>query len=213
MTTTTTKAEINTTEDARAGLTKDLLKTMRKANRIIFLAYPNKDRADETENETTFIMRLIRESETTVDGQRVSVEFMHDVTLDGAFDHRTYYHEDRKTWRYGAAHLYLYEKGIRGNDDIHTWLSFLRPGDILTPTFYPDAHMNDYMRAATTKDGLREGERLHCDTFRAHVKRNPKTRTIGHGEHAYELTDYDTFSFLLALSICPDNSARMCREY
>lgn len=200
---TTTKAEINTTEDARDGLTTDLIKTMRKAKRIVFLAYPSKD----DPQTITFLIRLIREKEHTVDGQRVTVEFTHDVTLNGTFDQYTYPRDERKDYRYAAAHLYVYDKGIRNNDDIQTWLSFLRPGDHLIAAFYPDSHMTGYM-----KDASYAGQPLHCDVFRAVIKRNPKTRTIGYGEYAYEQTDFDTFSFNLAMSICPENSARMCRE-
>lgn len=59
----------------------------------------------------------------------------------------------------------------------------LRVGDEITLSFYPDAHSNGYVAAAG----------LHADALYLHVRRNGKRQ-----------------SWKLAVSICPDNSARMC---
>jgi hypothetical protein len=63
-------------------------------------------------------------------------------------------------------------------------LNSLRVGDELTFSFYPDGHTNGYVAAAG----------LHADILYLHVRRNGKRQT-------WEFTN----------SICPANSARMCR--
>jgi hypothetical protein len=63
-------------------------------------------------------------------------------------------------------------------------LKTLRAGDELTFSFYPDCHSNGYVAAAG----------LHADCLYLHVTRNGKRQ-----------------SWEIAQSICPNNSARMCR--
>jgi hypothetical protein len=63
-------------------------------------------------------------------------------------------------------------------------LKTLRVGDELTFSFYPDAGTNGYVAAAG----------LHADSLYLHVRR-------ASGRQTWELCD----------SICPNNSARMCR--
>lgn len=63
-------------------------------------------------------------------------------------------------------------------------MATLRAGDELTFSFYPDCHSNGYVAAAN----------LHADVLYLHVIRNGKRNT-------WELIG----------SICPNNSARMCR--
>lgn len=63
-------------------------------------------------------------------------------------------------------------------------LKTLKVGDELTFSFYPDCHSNGYVAAAG----------LHADCLYLHVRRNGKRQT-------WELIS----------SICPTNSARMCR--
>jgi hypothetical protein len=63
-------------------------------------------------------------------------------------------------------------------------LKSLRIGDEINFSFYPDAHSSGYVAAAG----------LHADCLYLHVRRNGK-------RHTWELTS----------SICPANSARMCR--
>jgi hypothetical protein len=63
-------------------------------------------------------------------------------------------------------------------------LKTLRVGDELTFSFYPDCHSQAYVAAAG----------LHADCLYLHVRRNGKRQT-----------------WELASSICPANSARMCR--
>lgn len=65
-------------------------------------------------------------------------------------------------------------------------LATLRAGDAIALEFYPDGKSNDYVRAAG----------LHGDMFSLHVYRKGM-------KHA---------TFVLRSSICPDNSARMCRK-
>lgn len=63
-------------------------------------------------------------------------------------------------------------------------LKSLKVGDELTFSFYPDCHTNGYVAAAG----------LHADALYLHVRRKGKRQT-----------------FELVSSICPTNSARMCR--
>lgn len=63
-------------------------------------------------------------------------------------------------------------------------LKSLKVGDELTFSFYPDCHSNGYVAAAG----------LHADCLYLHVRRAGKRHT------------WDLIS-----SICPNNSARMCR--
>lgn len=63
-------------------------------------------------------------------------------------------------------------------------LKTLRVGDEITFSFYPDCHSNGYVAAAG----------LHADCLYLHVRRNGKRQT-----------------WEFASSICPANSARMCR--
>jgi hypothetical protein len=63
-------------------------------------------------------------------------------------------------------------------------LKTLRAGDELTFSFYPDCHSQMYVARAG----------LHADCLYLHVRRNGK-------RHTFELES----------SICPENSARMCR--
>lgn len=62
-------------------------------------------------------------------------------------------------------------------------LKTLKVGDLITFSFYPDAHSNDYVRKAG----------LHADALYLHVVRNGKRQ-----------------SWELDVSICPNNTARMC---
>jgi hypothetical protein len=64
-------------------------------------------------------------------------------------------------------------------------LKSLRVGDELTFSFYPDGHSNGYVAASG----------LHADILYLYVYREGKRRT----------------TWELAHSICPSNSARMCR--
>ncbi|MGY3615693.1 hypothetical protein [Bradyrhizobium sp. USDA 10063] len=63
-------------------------------------------------------------------------------------------------------------------------LKTLRAGDEITFSFYPDGHTNGYVAAAG----------LHADILYLHVRRNGKRQTW----------EFD-------VSVCPSNSARMCR--
>lgn len=85
----------------------------------------------------------------------------------------------------GAAECFAMA-GIYHNQGSHvsSILKTLRAGDIVRFSFYPDCHSNGYVAAAG----------LHADCLYLHVTRNGKRQT-------WELTD----------SICPANSARMCR--
>lgn len=64
-------------------------------------------------------------------------------------------------------------------------LATLRAGDEIALEFSPDGHSNDYVRTAG----------LHADVLYLHVYR----KGVSHA------------TFELESSICPDNSARMCR--
>lgn len=61
----------------------------------------------------------------------------------------------------------------------------LKEADEITFSFWPDAHSNDYVRKAG----------LHADVLYLHVRR----------------PDGKSYSWELDVSVCPDNSARMCK--
>jgi len=197
--TTIARTTVDTQEDAALGITKETIAVMRKAKNFVFMARP------DTDPQPGFRLRLIWEKQAKVPGETtpVQIEYRHDVLLQGAFDHRTYYHEDSRTadFKYAEAHITNYDKDIRSNDDLHTFLSFVRPDDELRIVFYPDGY--ETVNLKESQSAHSEG-RLHCDMLRVHITRNPKRDATGH-------VTYDTFSFLLAVSIAPANSARMCR--
>lgn len=70
----------------------------------------------------------------------------------------------------------------------------LRVGDVLTLDWSVDGFANEYLQRATTPSGG-DAVPLHCDSVSLLVTRNGK-----------RVGDY-----LLTVSICPDNTARMCR--
>jgi hypothetical protein len=71
------------------------------------------------------------------------------------------------------------------NCGVSSILMTLRAGDEITFSFYPDAHSNQYVAKAG----------LHADALFLHVRRNGKRIA----------------SFEFETSVCPNNSARMCR--
>jgi hypothetical protein len=85
----------------------------------------------------------------------------------------------------GAAECFAMA-GIYHNQSspVSSILKTLRVGDEITFSFYPDCHSNGYVAAAG----------LHADCLYLHVRRSGKRQT-----------------WEFASSICPPNSARMCR--
>lgn len=81
-----------------------------------------------------------------------------------------------------CAHQSIYHRQIC---KAATILRQLRVGDEPVFEFYPDANSNGYLAAAG----------LHADVCNLKIRRNGKIVAV------FELTD----------SVCPDNSARMCR--
>jgi hypothetical protein len=182
--------EIATAIDARGGLTADLIKTMRMAENIVFMALP-------VNGETEFGLRLERGARAKVDGidGPMDVQLRTEVTLDGSFEVGW---DDRQSgipYRRASSFLFYNSRGTRRNHDLATFLAFLKPGDVIRPVFFPNTNRNGYMERATTgNDGA-----LFCDLLRVFINRTREGKP----------TEY--YSFLLDIGLCPDNSARMVR--
>jgi hypothetical protein len=99
---------------------------------------------------------------------------------------KLYGHRGRNELESGAAQFFAM-RGVYHNQ--HTALSYLlkalRVGDELEFTFWPDAHTNSYVAAAG----------LHADVLYLRAYRKGRV----------------SFDVEIETSICPDNSARMCK--
>lgn len=83
------------------------------------------------------------------------------------------------------------------NEEWATIRAFLRKGDVLSLHWDQDGHRNGYTKRARITEHDEHGSpglgmELHVDTLYLKIKRA-----------------YKRYSFLLEVSICPDNSARM----
>jgi hypothetical protein len=89
--------------------------------------------------------------------------------------------KDAQAWSYVSAFVYCPVYRHEGsNSPLTTWIDFLRVGDVVSLNFA--ANTNGYGRNAG----------LYMDQLTAHVKRGKKT-----------------YAFLLEVSVCPNNTARM----
>jgi len=82
----------------------------------------------------------------------------------------------------------------RFNEEWMTIASFVKVGDEITLEWYRDAKSNGYCERTTVQSGPGCGMELHGDALYLKIRRGDKR-----------------FSFLVSVSICPDNTARMIR--
>ena len=76
-----------------------------------------------------------------------------------------------------------------------TVAGFLKAGDILRLHWYADAMSNGYVEDSVTNNEVARGYRLHADALYLKVTRGEKR-----------------YAFLLDVSVCPSNTARMIRR-
>lgn len=81
------------------------------------------------------------------------------------------------------------------SEEWQTIVAFLRIGDEITLHWYADGFKNGYVEHAKMESGHCEGMKPHADALYFKIKRGEKR-----------------FSFLVAVSFCPDNTARMIRH-
>lgn len=129
------------------------------------------------------------------------------VKKPGPFDDRERHHEVQTGTSFNGFH----ESGLRVATDnaicfemimsaeyCEVWqtvVAFLKPGDVLRLNWYADAMTSGYVKeSVTTVEGSR-GCNLHADALYLRVQRGEKR-----------------FAFLLDVSVCPSNTARMIRR-
>lgn len=81
------------------------------------------------------------------------------------------------------------------NDQWQTICKLLRPGNEIELRWIADGHANQYVRQASVVDPGNGSVQLHADALWLYIRKN-ETRE---------------YSFLLHVSVCPNNSARMIR--
>jgi hypothetical protein len=82
-----------------------------------------------------------------------------------------------------------------------TVASFLKEGDVLTLQWCADHFNTGYLERSLVGEGWGEGMKLHADALYLMVRKPAK------GQKKRQ-----QFSFLLSVSVCVDNTARMIRR-
>jgi hypothetical protein len=95
------------------------------------------------------------------------------------------------------AGCFAMEHNAKWSEEWQTVAHFLKAGDVITLAWSADGIANGYLRGAKVAQGNEHGAGmfLHGDTLRLKIKRGDKR-----------------FAFLIDVSCCPDNSARMIRR-
>lgn len=135
-----------------------------------------------------------------------TIKAVKEVKKTGPFDDRTREHEFRVATAFNGKHengdrvdvtnAHCFAMAYGWCEEWATIAAFVKVGDELRLNWYADGAGNQYTEGATVAPGKHEsGAEIHPDKLTLRIQRGEKR-----------------FAFLVAVSICPANTARMIRR-